>query len=251
MDTNSTITPEYIAHLPEIFRRETEDGIPNFLTQYLKIFEALLSGREDAEVDNTRVTGLEEKITGFVEYLDPGITPLDKDASNAVDSEFLRYLARWVALVFDRNWDLDKKRQWLHKIATLYKKRGTKSGLTEYLKMFVGNQVRVEEPSGGFIVGVKDNSTIGINTFIAGAPAYYFRVMINYGYPPDVFKINEWKNLRKGTKTVVDIEKPAHTHYNLHARTPGIIVGGPNHPQEKARSTIGVDTLIWENSNKI
>ena len=243
MASNNTLTREYIEHLPEIFRKEAGEGTSNFLGQYLKIFEALLSGREDAEVDNTRIPGLEEKITKFVEYLDPGITPLDNDSLIAIDSEFLRYLARWVALVFDQNWGLDKKRQWLQKIVVLYKKRGTTSGLTEYLNMFVGNQVSVEEPSGGFIVGVEDNSTVGINTFIAGAPAYYFRVKINYGYLPDEFRIDEWKNLRKGSRVIVDLEKPAHTYYKLDARTPGIIVA--------ERSSIGEDTLIWEKSKRI
>lgn len=228
---------EYLQHLPQIFRKETE-GKPSFLGQYLKIFEALLSGRDDADV-----AAIEEHIARFADYLDPGLTPVDDPSSKRLDSEFLNYLAQWVALTFDQNWELDKKRQWLRKIVPLYKKRGTKSGLTEYLNMFVGNQVSVEEPSGGFIVGEEDNSTVGVNTFIAGAPAYYFRVKVNYGYPPDEFRIDEWKNLRKGTKAIVDMEKPAHTYYKLHARTPGIIVA--------ERSSIGEDTLIWEESKRI
>ena len=229
---------EYLQHLPQIFGKETE-GKPCFFGQYLKIFEALLSGRDDADV-----TAIEERIAEFVDYLDPALTPVDDTClDGGLDSEFLNYLAQWVALVFDQNWELDKKRQWLRKIVPLYKKRGTKSGLTEYLNMFVGKQVSIEEPAGGFIIGEKENSTIGVNTFIAGAPAHYFRVKINYGYLPDEFRIDEWKNLRKGTRVIVDLEKPAHTYYKLDARTPGIIVA--------ERSSIGEDTLIWEKSKRI
>lgn len=250
MGSNSVLSREYIEHLPEIFRVDDESGCPSFLGQYLKIFEALLSGREDAEINNIKITGLEELIAGFADYLDPGLTPVSDSVSGALDSEFLRYIAKWVALVFDQNWTLDKKRQWLSKIVSLYKKRGSNAGLTEYLNMFVGNQVQVDEPPGEFIVGNKENSIVGKNTFI-GEPVYFFWVKFNYGYPPEDFKINIWRNLGKGASNIIDLEKPAHTYYRLDARTPGIIVGGPDHPQNIARSTVGLDTLIWENSTKI
>lgn len=237
---------EYIEYLPEIFRRQSVSGTQPFLAQYLKIFEALLSGRADSDAES-----LDKEILEFPNRIDAGQTPIDRRSADIMDSEFLTYLAGWVALSLDQNWKLDKKRRWLRRIVSLYKKRGTLAGLTEYLHMFIGDQVFVEEPSGGFIVGEQENSTIGVNTFIAGAPAYYFQVKINYGYAPEAFRIDLWRNLRKGIQAIVDLEKPAHTYYSLHARTPGIIVGGPNHPRELARSTVGVDTLIWQESKKI
>ena len=238
MNFDNNEPSEYLTYLPQIFRKQTEKGKLPFLGQYLKIFEAMLSGRSDSDV-----TSLEERITGFKDYLDPGLTPVDDVSAERLKSEFLDYLAHWVALTFDQNWELDKKRRWLQKIVPLYKKRGTKSGLTEYLNMFLGNQVIVEEPPGGFIIGEPENSTIGVNTYIAGAPAYFFRVKINYGYPPNEFRIDEWKNLRKGTRTIVDLEKPAHTYYHLDARTPGIVVA--------VTTTIGEDTLIWKESKRV
>jgi hypothetical protein len=111
----------------------------------------------------------------------------------------------------------------------------------EYLNMFLRRQVVVKEPPGGFIIG--ESSTVGIDTFIAGAPAYYFRVKINYGYSSGDFNIDEWKNLEKGIRAIVDLEKPAHTYYDVDIRTPGIKVG--------EKSTVGEDTLIWEKSGKI
>jgi phage tail-like protein len=225
---------KYLQYLPRIFK-EGPAAETAFLEKYLEIFQALLARGDD----DLQVTGLEQCITQFVTCLDAGLTPVEQD--HPIDSPFLSYLAQWVALVFDQNWErLDKKRQWLQRIVPLYKKRGTKSGLLEYLNMFVGRQVEVEEPAHGFIIA--ESSTISVDTFIAGAPAYYFRVKINYGFD-ESFEIDVWKNLRKGIKSIVDLEKPAHTYYNLDARTPGIIVA--------ERSTVSKDTLIWKESKKI
>jgi len=234
---------EYIQHLPEIYRGPAADGGDSFLGEYLKIFEALISGREDV-ADGDTIRGLDPLTDEFVEYLDPGLVPLDApDANGALNSEFLTYLASWVALTLDQNWDLEKRRDWLRRIVPLYKRRGTRDGIEEYLRVFVGNQVTVEELPGGFIIAEPDNSTVGVDTFIAGAPAYFFRVRINIGFPPEPFVIDEWRNVHNGTRAIVDLEKPAHTYYTLEARTPGFIVG--------ERATIASDTLIWEKSKKL
>lgn len=234
----------YLQHLPEIFRAGGGPHGTDFLGRFLMIFEALLSGRDDAQIDGTRIVGLEEQIAGFVAYLDPALTPVDDpDAGPRPTSEFLDYLAGWVGLTLDQNWTLAQKREWLRRIVPLYKRRGTRDGLAEYLTMFIGNQVRVDEPPGGFILGEVGNSTLGVDIFLAGAPAYFFRVRINYGFDIEPFDIATWRNIRKGTRAIVDLEKPAHTYYTLDARTPGFVVAG--------HSTVGQDTLIWQNSQMI
>jgi phage tail-like protein len=234
----------YLQHLPEIFRGKLENGDPVFLGDYLKIFEGMLSGRADAVVAGENIQGLEQRVAKFVDYLDPALTPVDDpNATAGATSEFLTYLASWVALALDQNWDLQRKREWLRQIVPLYKRRGTKAGLTAYLNMFVGRQVRVSEPPGGFIVAGADNSTVGVDTFIAGGPAYFFRVLIQYGFPGGPpFEIAVWSNLSKGTRAIVDLEKPAHTYYTLDARAPGFIIA--------SRSTIARDSLIWQNSEQ-
>lgn len=253
----ATPPSEYLKYLPQLFRAGAAGG---FLDGYLQVFEALLSGRPDVP-DPEQNRSLEGTIDALPSLMDPALTPVDGGASGAPPrSEFLDYLARWVALTFDENWPLAKRREWLRRIVPLYKRRGTLAGLSEYLAMFVGQQAKVEELPGGFIVGNKTNSTVGVNSFIAGAPAYFFRVRINYGFPPEPFHIGEWKNLRRGTKAIVDQEKPAHTHYSLRARTPGIIVGGAKYggpraadPQarDKGRATVGRDTLVWQESKQV
>lgn len=228
---------QYLRHLPEIYRPASVDDEP-FVGHYLKIFEAFLAGRDDSLLGGRPITGLDEKIAGFVDYLDPSLTPIKEDSPLPVlELEFLSYLAGWVALAFDENWDLGKKREWLRTVLSLYKRRGTKEGLTRYLHTFVGNQVTIDEPPGNFVVG--ETSTVGDDAFIAGAE-YYFRVRIAYAFGSIPFDVDEWKNLQEGSKAIVDLEKPAHTYYTLDARTPGFILA--------SRSTIASDTLIWEKS---
>ncbi len=251
MSTLSDSSP-YIKYLPGIFHSDSSGKPGGFLGEYLKIFEGFLSGREDALLGSEKVRSLKDWVSDYPKYLDPATVPLNPNAATeSGKSEFLSYLASWVGLSLDQNWSLEKRRQWLGRIVPLYKKRGTRRGLEEYLRMFIGNNVSVEEPSGGFIIGKKENATLGKSTYIAGAPAYFFVVNINYGFAPTPFNISEWKNIHKGTRSIVDAEKPAHTYYHLRARAPGIIVGGPTHPLGKARSTIGEDTLIWKDSSKI
>ncbi|MEP7305154.1 MAG: phage tail protein [Acidobacteriota bacterium] len=268
----ATLPSTYLPHLPEIFRAPPSAGGEPFLGRFLKIFEALLSGRDDAALPGTaRVRGLEEILGAFVNELDPAFTTAVGTLGGArLDSPFLTYLASWVALTLDQNWDLDRKRRWLQRIVPLYQRRGTRAGLDEYLSVFVGRQAKIDEPPGGFILGnvlnVKQSSTLGVDTFLAGAPAHYFRVRINHGFPEGIadgagipaerFDIAVWRNLRKGTRAIVDLEKPAHTYYTLDARTPGIILGFKlattvNGHVIEGRATVGRDTLIWQQSHPI
>jgi phage tail-like protein len=233
----------YLRHLPEIFRSPRPDGTAPFLGEFLKIFEALLAGRNEAlTTPGVAIRGIEDIIEGFPEFVDATLTPVESPlpaAGALLRSEFLDYLASWVALALDQNWDLARKREWTRRIVPLYKRRGTRDGLQDYLTTFVGDQVRVDEPDGGITLGV-DNTTLGVDTFILDAPAYFFRVRITYGFPPNPFDFGVWNNLIAGTRAIVDLEKPAHTYYQLDARAPGIIIN--------ERSTIDVDTLIWENT---
>jgi phage tail-like protein len=250
----STLTnaSRYIKYLPEIFHADSSGNPGGFLGEYLKIIEAFLHGRSDALLGSEKIASLNDWIAKTPAYLDPATTPVNHGTPGEVQqSDFLNYLAGWVGLTLDNNWSLEKRRQWLQRIVPLYKTRGTRKCLEEYLKMFVGNNAWVQEPSGGFVIGDPENSTVGESTYIAGAPAYFFKVNINYGFAPAPFSIEEWKNVGRSTRAIVDREKPAHTYYHLRRRAPGIIVGGPVHPPGVARATIGIDTLIWKDSKKI
>lgn len=228
----------YDAHLPEIFRVPDRDGASPFLPEFLKVFEALLSGRDDAAITGSE--GLDALLARFPDMMDAALAPLDAPSATPgapLQSAFLDYLASWAALTLDQNWDLEKKREWTRRVIPFYKRRGTRVGIQEYLDTFVDGQVTVEEPDGGITLGV-ENTTLGVDTYLADAPAYFFRVRIHYGFAPNPFDFTTWNNLLRSTGALVDREKPAHTYYHLIAESPGFIIN--------VRSTISVDTLIWE-----
>lgn len=231
----------YLGHLPEIYRSPGPGGTA-FLGEFLKVFEALLSGRADAH--DFGVRGIEDIIELFPEFIDPALARIDNPAAPAgvpLRSEFLDYLASWAALTLDQNWDLGKKREWTRRIMPLYKRRGTRAGMQDYLNTFVGSNVRISEPPGGFTLADPDSTVLGINTFLAGAPAYYFRVAINYAFD-EPFELDGWINIQTGTRAIIDLEKPAHTYYTLDTRTPGFILARAGH------TVLGRETLIWRNS---
>lgn len=242
---NGSAPSTYLRQLPEIFRAPRPDGSSPFLGEFLKIFEALLAGREDAQAIG--VSGLEDMIEQFPEFIDAALAPIDNPVApsgDALRSEFLDYLASWAALAFDQNWDLGKKREWARRIMPLYRRRGTRAGLQDYLNTFVGDDVFISEPPGGFTLADAASSTLGVDTFLSGAPAYYFRVGINYAFTSP-FDLTGWINVQRGTRAIIDLEKPAHTYYTLDARTPGFVLAVPGH------TVLAKETLIWQTANPL
>jgi phage tail-like protein len=235
----------YLRHLPEIFRAPRPDGSAPFLGEFLKIFEALLAGREDAH--DIGIEGVEDVIDRFPEAIDAALAPVDRPLpalGEALTSELLDYLASWAALALDQNWNLEKKREWTRRIIPLYQRRGTRGGLQDYLNTFVGDNVGVSEPPGGFILAMPGSTTLGVDTFLAGGSAYFFRVGINYAFG-EPFTLTGWINIQRGTRAIIDLEKPAHTYYRLDARTRGFWLAQPGY------TVLGRETLIWQNSTPL
>ena len=220
----------YLEYLPEIYQQETE-GVA-FVGRYLKIFEKLLTGiddeserqpavSDDAGVSGLSFEGIEAVVARLHEYLEPETAP----------AEFLKWLAGWMALSLRDDWDEASKRTLIQRIIPLYKKRGTKSGLSEYLKIFVGNNVKLDEYLTGITVGV--TGSVGIDTFVGGLLPHFFIVTIAF---TTIISLGFIQDTVGATKAVLDLEKPAHTYYALRFDIPGITVG--------QRSTTGTDTII-------
>lgn len=144
--------------------------------------------------------------------------------------DFLPWLASWTALVLRADWSLEQKRTVLFRIIPLYRKRGTKAGLEEYLKIYVGEGVSIvdddEPPPGG------ESAGSGSGPVAEGNPAHHFRVNVAFSTPDRA----ELKKKTDSVKAVLDIEKPAHTHYTLTISVPTFQIG--------EQSTVGVNTFI-------
>jgi len=224
---------KYLQYLPGIFQAGKEDEKYVYLGNFLKAFEKILSGRND----DGNLKGIEEILDNIQIYFDPYKTPLD----------FLPWLSGWMALTLkeEEEWnayDSRKKRDLIARIIPLYQKRGTLEGLERYIRIYVGEDVKISineflEP---FCVGV--TSTVGMNTVVGEGRPYYFQVYMELSAPNRVLL----EKKRRAIIDIIDLEKPAHTYYMLLIRVPTMQIGyfNPVTGEREGHSTIGVDTML-------
>lgn len=184
----------------------------------------------DAKRENaTRrlLDAMETLFSHFEQVLD---TVPDRFDPVRTPDDFLPWLASWAALVLRADWSQEQKRQVLARIVPLYRMRGTREGLEQYLRAYVGTGVQVEDLHQPLQVGV--TATVGTDTVVGGIPANLFRVRV-------AFTTSDLAGLSKRTESVravLDIEKPAHTDYILSVSGPTFRVG--------VQALVGVDTYI-------
>jgi len=102
---------------------ESKPTCPEALKRLLSLFEAMFAGVESQIADLSML--------------------FDVDA---VPDELLGWLAGWLALELDEDWDPARKRELLRKAFDLYGRRGTVEGLRESLRFFAGVDAIIEEP---------------------------------------------------------------------------------------------------------
>lgn len=203
MATETTYTPDggLPGYLPAVYAEDP------FLGQFLVAFEMILLGlRDDSPTGAEPGTelnpkGLEQIIDGLATLYDPWKTP----------EEFLPWLSKWTALSLRADMSLDQQRQFIERVIKLYQKRGTQENLQELLGLYLTAVPTIE---------VDDE-----------AP-YFFKVTIKLSR----MKVQLIQRQFEIAQALVELEKPAHTNYELVLDTPSMIVG--------EYSTVGVDTLL-------
>lgn len=193
----------YAKYLPAAFNTgaEKDDG---FRGRFLAVFERFLTGMETPEdLPDGPSRSFGRILEAISQYFHPETTPGD----------FLDWLAAWAGLVLKQDWELSQKRQVIAGIIPLYRLRGTKRGIEEYLKLYLGAaeaaQVKIIEEMAALQVEV--TATVGVDTIIDGLPPYFFIVDLAAlaGETQELYKkINIIQEL-------VDLEKPAHTYYRI------------------------------------
>ena len=173
----------YLEYLPALFRDD------EFMGQFLLIFESILKPIENT-VDNIAL------------YFNPLMTP----------EPLLRWLASWLDLTLDPTWPEEKRRQLVKSAAELYRWRGTKHGLTEYLRIYTGCMPEISE----YIPGMSlDHETkLGVNTRLGSSgTGHHFTVTL---------ELDESSKIDINTvKVIIEAQKPAHTVYTLQIRRNG------------------------------
>ena len=167
---------KYLKYLPAVYSEN------EFIGRFLNIFEDIF-------------TPIERTIDQIYLHFDPDMTP----------QELLPWLASWVNLVLDEEWPVEKRRQLISAAVQLYQLRGTRRGLSEYLRIYTGVQPIIIEHHGGIRLG--EASQLGWNTVLGEGQGHSFTVTLELE-PSSVV------DLRK-VRAIIEAEKPAHAAYHL------------------------------------
>lgn len=166
----------YLKYLPAIY---SED---EFIGRFLNIFEDIL-------------TPIGHTIDQSDLHLDPMVTP----------EPLLPWLALWVNLVLDEEWPVQRRREFIGAAVQLYQLRGTRRGLSEYLRIYTGTTPAIVEHHGGIRLGRA--SQLGYNTVLGEGMDHCFTVIIEVEPSSSV-------NVRK-IRDIIEAEKPTHVAYRL------------------------------------
>jgi len=176
------VQSSYLKYLPAFYSGD------EFMERFLMIFENIL-------------TPIERVVDHIELYLDPTVMPED----------FLSWIASWLDLVLDENWLVEKRRKLISSAVELYRWRGTRRGLKEYLTVYTGVEPVITEHLGG--IRLDGQARLGENTFLGEGRDHCFSVTLEL---VDTAAID-----LEGVKAIIEAEKPAHTTYTLHLVTEG------------------------------
>src|SRR5262249_17138831 len=153
----------YLKYLPAIYSAD------DFLGRFLLIFETILS-----PIDHT--------VGNLHYYFDAQMTP----------PELLPWLASWLGLALDERWPEEQRRALILAAVELYQWRGTRRGLSEFLRLYTGIPPEITEPGVG-------------RRGVTAADAFKFTVRLRV---PDPAQVD-----RAMVEAIIETEKPAHTGY--------------------------------------
>lgn len=204
------------------------------------------------------------RIHGLVDRLPDSVAPRSVffdpsgDEAAAEQREYLAWFSGWVNLVLSSDWTYAQQRDILARILPIYRKRGTREGLTEYLSIYAGDGIAIEDDRPPIQVGQLGSSQVGVNMIIGGFPPATPSLDVGVvsevgtnavidGFPPYFFIVRAavadsgpgaLTRKRKAIIAVLEMEKPAHTWYRLTVTGPTFKIG------DKATATVGINTII-------
>lgn len=108
----------YLDYLPGIYHEN------DFLGRFLLIFEHILS-----PIDRT--------IENIPDYFEPDLAP----------AEVVTWLGSWLGLVLDARWPDERRRDVVKAAPELFRWRGTRRGLSHFLRLYTGVEPEIIEPS--------------------------------------------------------------------------------------------------------
>jgi phage tail-like protein len=175
--------------LPEIYQDQPS------LAAFLEPFETVLFGAGSGEPNS-----LDRVINGLPDLLDPLAAP----------DSYLPWLAGWMGVALHPDLDAARRRALIQHASALYRRRGTKAGIEELLRIVTGNSAVVAEPEIRTLqVGF---SRVGETTRLGGERPHYFEVRLAI---PVGLEAGERARIERIARAFVDRAKPAYTQYTL------------------------------------
>lgn len=174
--------------LPQVYQQGAEDGAA-FLKGFLYIVQHVADGIED-------------RIARIHEIFDPRTT----------DPEFLSWLAGWLAITLAPDWDEMERRKMLLAATRLFPYRGTSMAIREFVRIYSGANVTVEEnvwPFSGFRIG--PGSEIGQDAVILPPMNLAHCFVVRLDRPANEVREDEIIKIHR----IIQAQKPAHTSYFL------------------------------------
>lgn len=147
--------------------------------------------------------GLEQEVGDLAKVFDP----------MEAREEFLPWLSSWVAFTLRSDLETSQQRAFLARIIPLYRRRGTKKNLQDLLSIFTTGVPNIVEPDD------------------AGTPHHFGITLRLSGAAPEILQ-----RQIAIAHALIDLEKPAHTTYELDLSFPTMQIGVTSH--------VGVDTLL-------
>ncbi len=167
----------YIEYLPSLYRDD------EFMTRFLLIFESVLGP-------------IENMVNNIPYYFDTSLAP----------EPLLSWLASWLDLALDPRWSLERRRELVNCAVELYRWRGTRKGMREYLRIYTGSTPEITE----YIPGMRldGENRLGKDTVLGSAgTGHHFTVTL---------KLDEGSQANiEGIRAIIEAQKPAHAAYTL------------------------------------
>ncbi|WP_448573737.1 phage tail protein I [Trichothermofontia sp.] len=220
---NANIPPQrvssYSQYLPAILQSDP------FISRWLLAFERCLSDLSPGEPGDPlpEQLGFEMLLDRIHTYFQAVPSPQE---ARVTPSEFLPWLASWVALSLREDWPDDLKRRFISQMVPLYRLRGTKAGIKRLLELYTGEEVTIYE---------------------LADPPHYFQVEMTLSVnPSDRERLRRQQQI---ARAILDQEKPAHTFYYLQVLTPSLQIRNdpvdPDNPEGPPVGIwVGVNTLL-------
>jgi phage tail-like protein len=180
----------YLPYLPGIYHQD--DLMGRFLMLFVSFWAPI-----------------EMQIGGIASHFDPELAP----------SATLPWLASWVGASVDERLPEERQRHLIRSALSLYRRRGTKGALEEFLEIYSGGQVRIVEHRAADL-------RLGPDSRLGQA------IALGTGNRPHTFSVQVWlprtgwlagsgwgkkqaDHARQLLASIIEAEKPAHTGYRL------------------------------------